>query len=1108
MARKSSKTSCTPGPTVPWVPWKYTKCMNARDLSRDDDYLSHLFIEKISALGAAPLLVHRMDPSRRLPKTDTGAIYSIVQRVRRGIAELVFVIVIDLDAFFHSKVTRTRQNWAIAIKEAVNSLFEIHSVLYFIQDYDQKQINAFATHASRYLELYLPNGSIEIAQTSRYSRITGKNELCILATRPMPAGFLIAELKGSMAELTEEEDKDLKNPSGRADGGRRDFSVIHSKQLKKNHLFLGPARFVNHDCDNNCELFRDGRYITFRTLRPIVVGQEITAHYGEGYFGKNNRHCLCETCERRGRGGFTPQSEENGRSSSNGNCESDSEDDSDSDTSSVMSTDCKEKEEINVNERRTRRGVYRIVQDAGDESEEDNEEESDVLENPREGVDFDNMKLPWQYDPIILPDSQPTAVIEKSSGHGTSGQASSAGSTPFKSVITTRAQKAREASMASSASKARSASVASENSVTPNSVHHLRSRRSATAEISVTPNPSVKPRGRPRKYPLPEESTLQMGAPGECGPSVRGRSTVASKAIAVNNNTAAAGKATSRQKTGPSVPSCLTCSNVLSAEEIEEATSGGGKIGKGKGKCKAIRIEKDCHRCARHFAIWGAAWPLRIPNPDSRCSTTRENTPSDFGDHVSNVTLSDVDRRLTAARFAQLRRVKELEKEREVVAIAAAAAAAAAEASKPATARALLKRKRLDRDTEVGNIVKRRGAIQTVSVRTTQVKVESADEISLDDPATKKGSLCGVPVGECSAKRRKGGRLGMEDEFQQPAGNPPVDEDGDDRRDKTFWPALTPLPPPGDGIKRTGLLTLRPNPNLISRWRASPLRAAYSSSSTPTLVDDDSDGATSDEHPATPENNGARTPEVMENVEEATDIHEHALSSDEDEEMDDDDVKKGAGSTLKGLGLISKPNPLTLAKRVWAPPARIVESDCEDLNSSSSQDMKAKNRKGHDSFEERMVGSSQSGGPIAHTSLSDISIQAFQSKAKKGMFDDFDASSGEEDVILPQPSNSKLYLLQRKAFSTLDSPQTSSQVSMAPDAERCVVTPQPTPPTVTLTTSPSLAKILNEPILTLGRLHSDFLPPSPVPVPSPTLVDAGWDAGEDSDVSVEATTND
>lgn len=102
------------------------------------------------------------------------------------------------------------------------------------------------SHASRYLELYNPNGSIEIAQTSRYSKWTGKNELCILATRAMQPGFLIAELKGSMADLTEEEDRELKRTGPRNDGGtRRDFSVIHSKQLKKNHLFLGPARFVN-----------------------------------------------------------------------------------------------------------------------------------------------------------------------------------------------------------------------------------------------------------------------------------------------------------------------------------------------------------------------------------------------------------------------------------------------------------------------------------------------------------------------------------------------------------------------------------------------------------------------------------------------------------------------------------------------------------------------------------------------------------------------------------------------------------------------------------------------------------------------------------------------
>ena len=102
------------------------------------------------------------------------------------------------------------------------------------------------SHASRYLELYLPNGSIEIAHTSRYAHATGKSELCILATRPLAPGTVITELKGSMADLTDEEDRELKCATTTGQSGiRRDFSVIHSKQLKKNHLFLGPARFVN-----------------------------------------------------------------------------------------------------------------------------------------------------------------------------------------------------------------------------------------------------------------------------------------------------------------------------------------------------------------------------------------------------------------------------------------------------------------------------------------------------------------------------------------------------------------------------------------------------------------------------------------------------------------------------------------------------------------------------------------------------------------------------------------------------------------------------------------------------------------------------------------------
>ena len=71
-----------------------------------------------------------------------------------------------------------------------------------------------------------------------------------------------------------------------------------------------------------------------------------------GAVGRNNRHCLCQTCEDAGRGGYTPEES------------NDPPSDSDSDTSDHSSQRTKEggsTAPVNVNERRTRRGVYVVM---------------------------------------------------------------------------------------------------------------------------------------------------------------------------------------------------------------------------------------------------------------------------------------------------------------------------------------------------------------------------------------------------------------------------------------------------------------------------------------------------------------------------------------------------------------------------------------------------------------------------------------------------------------------------------------------------------------------------------------------------------------------------
>lgn len=58
------------------------------DLSKDDDFLSHLLVEKLGT-GVVPLLVHKMDPSRRLPKTNAEDLMEIVRRVSTSLTRFV-----------------------------------------------------------------------------------------------------------------------------------------------------------------------------------------------------------------------------------------------------------------------------------------------------------------------------------------------------------------------------------------------------------------------------------------------------------------------------------------------------------------------------------------------------------------------------------------------------------------------------------------------------------------------------------------------------------------------------------------------------------------------------------------------------------------------------------------------------------------------------------------------------------------------------------------------------------------------------------------------------------------------------------------------------------
>lgn len=155
----------------------------------------------------------------------------------------------------------------------------------------------FRQHLSRYLDLYRRDCPFKIMGTHRYSAT--QPEAAVYARRRIGKGEEIKYLSGSCVDLSEDEEAKLRTTGS-------DFSVVTSKRRGVNSLFLGPARFVNHDCDANSSFVPlDKKVLGVKAERNIEKGEEITLFYASDYFEDGNRECLCSTCERRSRNGWS-----------------------------------------------------------------------------------------------------------------------------------------------------------------------------------------------------------------------------------------------------------------------------------------------------------------------------------------------------------------------------------------------------------------------------------------------------------------------------------------------------------------------------------------------------------------------------------------------------------------------------------------------------------------------------------------------------------------------------------------------------------------------------------------------------------------------------------
>ncbi|TIA92371.1 hypothetical protein E3P99_00641 [Wallemia hederae] len=154
----------------------------------------------------------------------------------------------------------------------------------------------FKQHLHVYSLLFHPSTPVVVKFNSRLSNLTQKEEYCLIATRTIPKNTPIKNCLATLTRITAKQDQDLTDMNN-------DWSVLCSLSTGT-RIFLGPARFANHDCDYNCQLERNKDHINLVTRREIRKGDEVLLNYGPHYFGDKNENCFCQTCEDRGDGAF------------------------------------------------------------------------------------------------------------------------------------------------------------------------------------------------------------------------------------------------------------------------------------------------------------------------------------------------------------------------------------------------------------------------------------------------------------------------------------------------------------------------------------------------------------------------------------------------------------------------------------------------------------------------------------------------------------------------------------------------------------------------------------------------------------------------------------
>lgn len=241
-----------------------------------------------------------------------------------------FVTMLILDSYFGSQVHKMNQHfrpfrhkaseWKDIVVQFINhqdyakafsSLSTTSAYESFCTNKSSDQLMAVNQHLHRYLKMFDTNAGYTIEKCTRYSKDRYMG-CTVRATKNWHKGDTMPLLVGCIAELKTDADKNLIKED------INDFSVMLSSRTERELLMLGPAAFVNHDCQASCEFKAETNdTVCVRAIRDIDAGEELTLFYENNSFGNDNCECECKTCENNASGAFATKRQEN-KTSCNG----------------------------------------------------------------------------------------------------------------------------------------------------------------------------------------------------------------------------------------------------------------------------------------------------------------------------------------------------------------------------------------------------------------------------------------------------------------------------------------------------------------------------------------------------------------------------------------------------------------------------------------------------------------------------------------------------------------------------------------------------------------------------------------------------------------------